>query len=169
MHLHLGAGLLIVLIVLAVLFPFYGWALVVWPVAIIAGCVLLFYALRFSLRRLARLRRERAERALVLRRNIARLEAEQGIPLLTDGTCAHCGKPLIADARFCSYCKAPTRRADRICDDCGTRNAGDAAWCGECGSPLTDEGAASEPAPTWRSVLADTVAAMLDAVVDERR
>lgn len=165
MHLHLGAGFLVLLIVAAVLFPYYGWALVAWPIAIIAGCVVLFYAARYALRRVVRLRRQRQMRALALRREIARLEAEQGIPLLTDGTCASCGKPLIADARFCSYCKAPTQRTARICAGCGARNAGDALWCGACGASLTDEDAASAP-PTWRAALAESIAALLDAAVD---
>lgn len=165
MHLHLGAAFLILLIVAAVLFPYYGWALVVWPVAIIAGCVVLFYALRYSLRRLARLRGRRARRALEMRRSIARLEAEQGIPLLTDGACANCGKPLIAGAHYCSYCKAPTKHAAQVCDHCGTRNAGDAIWCGTCGSPLAYADKAESP-QTWRAALAATIADMLDAVVD---
>lgn len=167
MHLHLGAGLLILLIVAAVLFPYYGWALVVWPVAIIAGCVVLFFMMREALRRVAMLRQRRQRRALALRREIARLEAAQGIPLMADGACASCGKPLIAEARFCSYCKAPTERVARVCDECGTRNAGDAAWCGACGAALADQDAAAELAPmTVRRVLADTIAALLDAVVD---
>lgn len=166
MHLHLGAGLLILLIVAAVLFPYFGWALIVWPIGIIAGCVALFYAVRYTLRRAALLRQRHARRTLALRREIARLEAEQGIPLLTDGTCASCGKPLIAEARYCSYCKAPTGHTARVCEECGTRNAGDAVWCGACGAALLDEDGAEEPAPTTvRGVLAESIAALLDAVV----
>lgn len=164
MHLHLGAGFLILLIVAAVLFPYYGWALVVWPIVIIAGCVICFYAFRYSLKHIARLRGRRERQALEMRRSIARLEAEQGIPLLIDGTCANCGKPLIADAHYCSYCKAPTEHAAQICDRCGTRNASDAVWCGACGAPLTKED--DEPPQTWRSALADSISDMLDAAVD---
>ena len=167
MHLHLGVGLLILVIVAVVLFPYYGWALIVWPVAVIAGCVALLYAARTTLRRVARLRQQRRQRALALRREIARLEAAQGIPRLTDGACASCGQPLIADARFCSYCKAPTERTARVCDKCGTRNAGDAAWCGACGAALNDDETRDDAQPTtWRAALAETISALLDAAVD---
>lgn len=171
MHLHLGAGLLILLIVALVIFPYYGWALIVWPVAVIAGCVALYFAARYTLRRARELRHRHARRAIALRRDIARLEAEQGIPLLTEGTCAACGKPLIAEARFCSYCKTPTRRTARVCEGCGTRNAGDARWCGACGASLAESDAetdaSAEPVPTtWRAAIADTIADLLDAAVD---
>lgn len=85
------------------------------------------------------------QREVELRKRIGELEAAQGIPLTTDGTCAHCGKPLLAEARFCSYCHAPTARTPRICPACGTRNAEDAAWCGACGAALTPTTPAPHP------------------------
>jgi hypothetical protein len=135
MHVHLSAAAVILLIVAVVLFELYGWAVIVWP-AIMLGVVLALYlALRYQ----RGLRGRKVRQALALRREIARLEAEQGVPLLTDGACKECGQLLIAGARYCSYCKAPTERKAQVCDICGTRNAHNAAWCGACGAALPEE------------------------------
>jgi hypothetical protein len=141
MHLHLGGALVILLILGIVLFPVFGWGLILWPVLLIAAAVGLIFGVRW----LRRARARRHQRALALRQRIARLEADQGIPLLNEGTCAACGKPLIASARFCSYCRAPTERVAQVCEACGTRNAGDAEWCGACGAALPEAGAPSGP------------------------
>ncbi len=141
MHVHLGAALLIVVIVAAVLLDVYGWGLVLWPAAILAVLIGAY----FVIRRAARLRGRREREALALRRRIAQLEAEQGIPLATEGACAQCGQPLIAGARFCSYCKWPTQRMAQVCERCGTRNAPDAVWCGACGTELPVEDEATTP------------------------
>ena len=70
---------------------------------------------------------------IMARMRLGALEAEAGMPLLTEGECSKCGKPLLAGAKFCSYCHTPTSRSARLCRKCGTRNAGDAEWRGECG------------------------------------
>lgn len=160
MHVHLSATGLILLIAAVLLFQVYGWGLILWPAAFIAALVLLWYAAR----RIAHWRTRHQRRALALRGSIARLEAEQGIPLITDGACPECGKPLIAGAHYCSYCKAPTPRVARVCALCGTRNAGDAIWCGACGLALDDE----DPKLTARrgGPSSGLIATLLDAALD---
>lgn len=160
MHVHLSVTGLILLIVAVLLFQVYGWGLILWPVAVIAAVVLLWY----TVRRIAHWRTRHQRQALALRRNIARLEAEQGIPLLTEGACPDCGKPLIAGAHYCSYCKAPTPRTAHACALCGTRNAGDAIWCGACGAALEDEDAALTARRS--GPVADLIAALLDSALD---
>jgi hypothetical protein len=133
MHCHIGAAAIIVLIIVAaLLFGVYGWATVIWPTIVLAVAAAIYLAIRQQQRQRAR----RVHRSLELRRNIAKLEAEQGIPLMTEGPCPYCGHQLIAGARFCSYCKTPTQRIALVCERCGTRNASDAVWCGACGAEL---------------------------------
>lgn len=159
MHVHLSVTGLILLIVAVLLFQVYGWGLILWPVAFLAALALLWYAAR----RLARLRGRRQRQRLALQRQIAKLEAEQGFPLMTEGACASCGMPLIANAHFCSYCKAPTPRTARACPLCGTRNAGDASWCGACGEALDEEDA--ELTPRRRPPASGLIASLLDAAL----
>ncbi len=153
MHVHLSAGAVILLIVAVLLFSVYGWAVVVWPAIFLALAGAIVGAIRYR----QGLRARRVRQALELRRSIARMEAEQGVPLLTDGSCTECGQPLIAGARYCSYCKAPTERLAQVCEVCGTRNAHDAAWCGACGAalPEEDELAASAQKGSGSSLIRD--------------
>jgi hypothetical protein len=136
MHVHLSGAALILLIIAVVLFKVYGWAVLVWPAIVLVVAAAMVLAILFLRRRDER----RLQRALALRRRIATLEAEQGIPLMTDGICPQCGQQLIAGARFCSYCKTPTDRVALACEKCGTRNAPDAVWCGACGAELPEPG-----------------------------
>lgn len=72
------------------------------------------------------------------KRRIAELEAATGVPVLTQGECAQCHKPLIAGAKYCSYCQTPVQpfAIAAVCGRCGCRNLDDARFCGECGLPL---------------------------------
>ena len=72
------------------------------------------------------------------KRRIAELEAATGIPVLTEGECAQCHKPLIAGAKYCSYCQTPVQPLSIavVCARCACRNPEDARFCGECGWPL---------------------------------
>jgi hypothetical protein len=135
MHVHLSAAAVILLIVAGLLFWVYGWAVIVWPAIFLTLAVAIFVAIRYQ----RGLRARKVRQVLELRRSIAQMEAEQGVPLLTDGTCKECGQLLLAGARYCSYCKAPTERKAQVCEVCGTRNAHDAAWCGVCGAALPEE------------------------------
>lgn len=87
--------------------------------------------------RSAREQLSRRER-IAQKRRIAELEVATGVPVLTQGECAQCHKPLIASANYCSYCQAPIRPVPIavVCAQCGCRNLDDARYCGECGRPL---------------------------------
>lgn len=160
MHFHIGLAGIVLLIVAALLFGVYGWGLLLWPIVVVGALALLWYAVRRISGRRARRQRE----ALAVQRRIAKLEAERGIPLVTEGACPNCGKPLISGAHFCSYCKAPTPRTALVCAACGTRNAGDAIWCGACGTPLEDEDA--ELVPRRRSSVSTRIATFLDSALE---
>lgn len=118
------------------LWDHFAWAMIYGPLLAIVGIVALTQAISaFS---------ERKERQALKRagnkRRIAELEAAQGIPVLTDGECPDCGAQLLADAKYCSQCRATladTLPEARICDNCQTRNLDDAIYCGECGATLT--------------------------------
>lgn len=163
MHIHLGLAGIILVIIAIVVVPIYGWdhlvGLILMSAAIIAALILAWVTIRQLLHR-----RERQHRKVIaLQRQIAKLEAAQGIPLMTEGKCPQCGKPLIAGAHFCSYCKAPTPRTALACAVCGARNAGDAIWCGACGAPLEEDDA--ELAPRRRS-LSTFIATLLDSALE---
>lgn len=91
-----------------------------------------------------RQRRHHAQRLLTAaeehRRHIARLEAETGLPILREGTCARCQTALVADAPFCPGCgsdlaaAAADRIARQICAQCGARLPEDATYCAQCGT-----------------------------------
>ena len=168
MHIHIGIAGIILLIIAVLLIPVFGWPAFGWgflaqllliPVAIIAAAVLAWHTIHWLLHR----RERRRRRVLAMQRRIAKLEAEQGIPLMTEGACPQCGKPLLASAHFCSYCKAPTPRTALVCAVCGTRNAGDAMWCGACGAPLEEEDA--ELVPRRRSI-STFIATLLDSALE---
>jgi predicted amidophosphoribosyltransferase len=80
----------------------------------------------------------RKEKAVAQRRKLAELETDAGVPLLEDtSTCVECGKTLLVGARFCSYCRTPSKKALLgICSVCGARNQEDASWCSQCGEAL---------------------------------
>lgn len=67
---------------------------------------------------------------------IAKLEAAQGIPVLTAGECRGCKKPLVAGAKFCTYCKTTVIPEPNLCPVCQTRNPEDAIYCCECGTDI---------------------------------
>lgn len=164
MHIHLGIVGLTLLVIAILLIPVYGWGfllgLVLWPAMlfVMAG------ALWYGVRQIGRQHEQRQQEALATRRRIAQLEAEQGIPLVTEGTCPQCGKPLLAGAHFCSYCKTPTARTALVCAVCGTRNAGDAIWCGACGAPLADDDA--ELMPRRHGSGSTRIATFLDSALE---
>ena len=159
MHFHLGLAGILFLIITVLLFEVYGWGLIIWPAAVLAALALLWY----TIRRLANRRERRRQQALAVQRRIIKLEAEQGIPLMTEGKCPNCGKPLIAGAHFCSYCKAPTPRMAHVCTVCGTRNAYDATWCGACGTPLEEEDA--ELTPRRKRHVSTFITTLLDSAL----
>lgn len=168
MHIHLGLAGIILILIGVVLISVFGWPITGWgflvqllliPVAVIAATALAWYLIHWLSHRRERRRRQ----VLAMQRRIAKLEAEQGIPLMTEGACPQCGKPLLTGAHFCSYCKAPTPRTALVCATCGTRNAGDAIWCGACGTPLAEEDA--ELVPRRRSV-STFIATLLDSALE---
>ena len=57
----------------------------------------------------------------------------------TSGTCAQCGTPIGAGAKFCRRCGASL---EPVCALCGTPVAADARFCRQCGAPI----AALQPA-----------------------
>ena len=56
-----------------------------------------------------------------------------------NGTCAQCGAPIAAGAKFCRVCGASLASA---CASCGAPIAADARFCRQCGTPV----AALQPA-----------------------
>lgn len=125
-------GVAVLVIIIIGLAQSFGWAALFWPLGIIVGGVALLVAINgkhwWSLNQLHK------ERTLRLR--ISELEAQQGLPLPTDGLCEACHEPLLVDAKFCSYCHTPTSRENRVCATCGARNAVNARWCGACGASV---------------------------------
>lgn len=99
-----------------------------WPILALIGASLVV-AVRLGTRR---------TRLIEAKSKTARLEAEMGVPLMEGlEECKECGKPLVAGAKFCSYCRALTTQTLRgICTTCGTRNQPDALWCSQCGGSL---------------------------------
>lgn len=58
-------------------------------------------------------------------------------PAFAPKFCTHCGRPIEADARFCSGCGTPTAQpAGRVCPVCRTTAANGAAFCTKCGTRL---------------------------------
>src|SRR4051794_27467478 len=51
-------------------------------------------------------------------------------------TCASCGTPAAADARFCSSCGSALTQT---CTACGAEQAPEAAFCSACGTSLRPE------------------------------
>lgn len=117
------------------MFQDYGWAVVLWPGGILTAlCVL-----AVGVSAINQWVNAPQRRALATKEAVGRLEAEQGIPVATEGTCRACGKALVVGAKFCAYCKTPTVRSALICPDCKTRNPEDANWCAECGAALAKD------------------------------
>ena len=46
--------------------------------------------------------------------------------------CNKCGKTIVDDAVFCSYCGA---KQELSCEECGTKLPQDARFCHKCGAP----------------------------------
>ncbi|HEY8325854.1 MAG TPA: zinc ribbon domain-containing protein [Ktedonobacterales bacterium] len=115
----------------------FGWGIILWPLAVGGGAVILLTVSWHTYRTIQALPETKRLRALDLKESIGRLEAAQGIPVASDGSCPQCGEPLAADAKFCAYCRAPTVRYAMICPQCRNRNFEDAVYCAECGAALT--------------------------------
>jgi uncharacterized membrane protein YvbJ len=49
--------------------------------------------------------------------------------------CAHCGKNLTPNAKFCSRCGHPAedKPKAKTCSRCGAEDLGDALFCTQCG------------------------------------
>lgn len=144
---------------LMLLFGVFGWGLILWPLGILGGAWAIWGLISYTSSR----RQAKAEAArlqpLRTKEEIGRLEAEQGIPVATEGSCTQCGKPLAVHAKFCAYCRAPTVRYAMICPQCRTRNFEDARYCAECGadlSPATDEASEGSSDPAQSPDLAPT-------------
>lgn len=77
--------------------------------------------------------------AAAKRAKLARLEADAGVPLVTDGTCPQCQHALPVGAIYCPSCKAQVAvdPADLVktCPACGERQMDDAVVCHRCGAP----------------------------------
>jgi hypothetical protein len=115
----------------------FGWGIILWPLAVGGGAVILLSVSWHTYRKIQAHPEAKRLRALDLKESIGRLEAAQGIPVASDGSCPQCGEPLTADAKFCAYCRAPTVRYAMICPQCRNRNFEDALYCAECGASLT--------------------------------
>ena len=131
----------------------FGWGIIFWPLGVGGAAVILMSVSWHTYRAIQAHPAKMRLRALNLKESIGRLEAAEGIPVATDGSCSQCGEPLAADAKFCAYCGAPTVRYAMICPQCRTRNFEDAIYCAECGAPLTPaldaaQAQAALPAPS---------------------
>lgn len=140
-------GLAFCALVVASFISALGWGIILWPLGVGGGAVIVLLVSWHSYWKIQAFPEVKRLRALDLKESIGRLEAEQGIALLTDGSCHECGRPLAASAKFCAYCCAPTVRYANICPQCRTRNFEDASFCAACGASLSRAlGPAAPPA-----------------------
>jgi hypothetical protein len=76
-------------------------------------------------------------RALRYKREIVFLEAQRGIVPAFEGVCRVCQRPLVVDASFCQYCRAPVVLLPKVCRCCLFVASPDALWCPRCQARLS--------------------------------